>query len=108
MKNSEAKIRHCVFVNFKDDVTSADKQAIYDELAALKNIIPGMVADHYGPSVSPEGFERGFTDGFIMDFENVAARDAYLEHPDHKKAGGNLVAACKGGVDGILVFDLEI
>ncbi|MEJ8473245.1 Dabb family protein [Roseibium algae] len=101
-------IRHCVFLNFKDDVTEGDKQKHYNQFAALKDIIPGQIADHYGPSASPEGMEHGFTDGFIMDFTDAAARDAYLAHPEHQKAGAALVEACKDGVSGILVFDLEI
>lgn len=101
-------IRHCVFLNFKDDITDEHKQKLYAQLAALKDIIPGQIADHYGPSASPEGMEHGFTDGFIMDFKDAEARDAYLVHEEHKNAGAALVAACKDGASGILVFDLEI
>lgn len=101
-------IRHCVFLNFRDDITEDDKQKHYAQLAALKDIIPGQVADHYGPSASPESMERGFTDGFIMDFSDADARNAYLVHPEHKKAGAALAGACKDGANGILVFDLEI
>lgn len=101
-------IRHCVFLDFKDDITDSDKQKLYSQLAALKNIIPGQIADHYGPSASPEGMERGFTDGFIMDFSDAEARDAYLVHPEHQKAGAALADACKDGANSILVFDLAI
>lgn len=101
-------IRHCVFLDFQDSVTESDKQRLYGQLAALKDIIPGQIADHYGPSASPEGMERGFTDGFIMDFKDAEARDAYLVHPEHKKAGAALAGACKDGANGILVFDLNI
>ena len=43
-----------------------------------------------------------------MDFRDAAARDAYLVHPDHQKAGARLVGALAGGVDGLIVFDLAI
>jgi hypothetical protein len=33
---------------------------------------------------------------------------AYETHPDHKLAGGMLVAACTGGIKGIFVTDLEV
>ena len=35
------------------------------------------------------------------------ARDAYLMDPGHKKTGARLVAAAVGGVEGILVYDLD-
>ena len=35
-----------------------------------------------------------------------AALAAYQDHPDHKALGARLVANAKGGLDGILVFDL--
>jgi Stress responsive A/B Barrel Domain len=42
-----------------------------------------------------------------VEFESRAALDAYQAHPDHKRAGARLVEAAEGGLDGILVFDLE-
>ena len=101
-------IRHCVFVNFKGSVTATEREAIYDSLRALRHKIDGLVADHYGPNVSPEGLAQGFADGFIMDFRDAAARDAYLVHPDHQAAGARLVAALEGGIGGLVVFDMEI
>lgn len=101
-------IRHCVFVKFRADVPSEERQAIYDELRALVGPIDGLLAASFGPNVSPEGLSRGFADGFIMDFRDLAARDAYLPHPLHQAAAFRLVAAAEGGVDGILVFDLEV
>nr|WP_287285619.1 hypothetical protein [Mesorhizobium sp.] len=43
-----------------------------------------------------------------MDFRDAAARDAYLVHEAHSRAGARLVAALEGGTDGLMVFDLEI
>ena len=73
-------ILHCVFVRFKSALQHADKQAIYDAIAALKNVIPGILDLKYGPNVSPEGLNGGFLDGFVVTFENPEARDAYLVH----------------------------
>ena len=101
-------IRHCVWAKFRTDVPASEKQEIYDQLAALGAVIEGILKSDFGPNVSPEGLSRGYADGFVMDFENEAARDAYLVHPDHQTAGSRLVAACEGGRDGILVFDIEI
>jgi hypothetical protein len=72
-------IRHCVFGRFRGDVDGTE-----------------------------EPVARGFTHGFTIDFRDVAARDAYLVHDDHSRAGARLVAALEGGTDGLMVFDLEI
>ncbi len=101
-------IRHCVWVKFRPEITAEARQAIYDELAALGAVVDGIQKSDFGSNVSPEGMGRGYADGFIMDFSDAATRDAYLIHPAHQAAGGRLVAACEGGRDGILVFDIEI
>lgn len=101
-------IRHCVFVRFRADVPKTERAAIYQQLADLKSVVDGFVAISYGANVSPEGLHQGFTDGFTIDFVDEAARDAYLVHPDHKAAGGRLVAALEGGRDGLIVFDIVV
>ena len=101
-------IRHCVFVRFKGRVTPTEREAIYDELRALKQQVDGLLAAHFGSNVSPEGLAQGFNDGFVIDFRDEAARDAYLVHPDHQVAGGKLVSMLEGGVDGLVVFDLAL
>ena len=101
-------IRHCVFVKFRADVSAAARDAVYAELRALKGKVDGMLTASFGPNVSPEGLGQGFADGFVIDFRDAAARDAYLVHPDHKVAGGKLVALLEGGVAGLVVFDLAV
>jgi hypothetical protein len=101
-------IRHCVMVKFRTDVTGAERESIFDALRALRGKIDGLLDMSFGPNVSPEGLDRGFTHGFTMDFRDAAARDAYLIDPDHKVAGGRLGAALEGGRDGLIVVDLEI
>lgn len=100
-------IRHCVFVKFRADVDTAERRAIYDQLAALAGHL-SIDAMSFGPNVSPEGLGRGFADGFTMDFPDAAARDAYLADPTHQAAGARLVAALEGGVAGLLVFDIKV
>jgi hypothetical protein len=100
-------IRHCVWVKFRADVAAAERAAIFAGLAALKAHLPGFLAFHAGANVSPEGLHQGFADGFVVDFADAAARDAYLVDAAHKAAGARLVAALEGGRDGLLVFDIE-
>lgn len=100
-------ISHCVFLRFKASVSEADKQALYQAIADLKAVVPGMVEVTAGPNVSPEGLSGGFADGFIVTFDDRKARDAYLNHPNHIAVGERLIAATDGGLSGILVFDLQ-
>ena len=86
-------IRHCVFLRFRNDVPQAEKDGIWADLAALKPLIKGFLLHHIGANVSPEGLGKGFAEGFIIDFDGPAARDAYLVHPDHVKLGGRIVSS---------------
>ncbi|TGQ39595.1 MULTISPECIES: Dabb family protein [unclassified Mesorhizobium] len=101
-------IRHCVFARFRDNVADAERTAIHADLEALRSVIDGMGKVEFGANVSPEPFARGFTHGFTIGFRDAAARDAYLVHEAHQRAGARLVAALEGGTDGLMVFDLGI
>ena len=101
-------IRHCVFIRFRPEISRARRDELFAEIDALKHVLSGISAVHIGANVSPEnGMDKGFSDGFIVDFDNAEARDAYLVDPGHQKTGARLVAAAMGGVEGILVYDLE-
>lgn len=101
-------IRHCVFLRFRPAVDRAERAALYADLAALRAELPGMLSFWAGPNASPEGLGKGFDEGFVADFRDVPARDAYLDHPAHRAIGARIAAATEGGADGIFVFDLEI
>lgn len=102
-------IRHCVFLRFRDDVSQTDRQSIYRDLEVLCDKLPGALAIACGTNVSPEtGMDKGYSEGFILDFVDAAARDAYLVHPEHQIIGGRIVAAALDGVEGVFVFDLEV
>ncbi|HCL64672.1 MAG TPA: stress responsive protein [Rhizobium sp.] len=102
-------IRHCVFIRFKPETSPATKAGIYAEIAALKSRLPGFLAAHIGDNVSPEtGMDKGYAEGFIVDFDGPVARDAYLADPEHQKTGAKIVENAIGGLEGILVYDIEI
>ncbi|UVC17433.1 Dabb family protein [Mesorhizobium onobrychidis] len=101
-------VRHCVFVRFRSDVDATERAAIHADLEALRRVIDGMGKVEFSVNTSPEPFARGFTHGFTIDFRDAAARDAYLVHEAHSRAGARLVAALEGGTDGLIVFDLEM
>jgi hypothetical protein len=101
-------IRHCVFIRFQTTIADAERQSILSDIAALQRLVPGYLTFTAGANVSPEGLGKGYNAGFIIDFADVAARGAYLLHPAHEKAGGRIVAATEGGIDGVFVYDFEI
>ncbi|MBN9242962.1 MAG: Dabb family protein [Mesorhizobium sp.] len=102
------RIRHCVFGKVRPDVSAAELAAIHADLEALRGVIAGMGPVAFGANASSEPFARGFTHGFTVDFHDAAARDAYLAHPDHGRAGARLVAALEGRTEGLFVLDFEL
>ena len=101
-------ILHCVFLKFRPEITAEHKAALYADIAALRFAISGMINVSAGANMSPEGLDRGYADGFVVTFEDAAARDRYLVDPAHKEVGGRIVAATEGGVDGVFVYDLQV
>ena len=99
-------ISHCVFVRFKSAAASSEKQAIYEAISALKDVIPGIIDVKYGQNVSSEGLNGGFLDGFIVTLDSIEARDEYLTHPQHIEVGERLIGQTDGGAAGLLVFDM--
>lgn len=76
-------VRHVVVLRFNDHITADQVTTIAGRFRALKDKIPGITAFEYGENNSTEGANRGLTHVFLLTFEDAAARDAYLPHPDH-------------------------
>lgn len=101
-------IRHIVLVRFRAEVSEAQIAGIFSAIPRLAEKLPGVLAFASGRSESPEKIERGYLHGFTIDFASWADLQTYADDPDHKAFGGQLVAHAVGGIDGILVFDLDI
>lgn len=101
-------IRHIVLIRFQTTVTEARIAELFAELHQIEGKVPGTLAITSGRSESPEQIERGYMHGFVVDFADWTALQAYQDHPDHKRLGAGLVAAAEGGIEGILVFDLPV
>ncbi len=100
-------IRHIVLLKARPEVPEAELSALFADLRAIRDEVPGILAIHSGRSESPEKIERGYMHGFTVDFTDWDALAAYQSHPDHRRVGAALVAAAQGGLEGILVFDLS-
>jgi hypothetical protein len=101
-------IRHIVLIRFRADLTEADIAALFAELHQMEGRLPGLLAITSGRSESPEQMERGYMHGFVADFHDWAALQAYQDDAGHQRLGAKLVAAAIGGRDGILCFDLPV
>lgn len=100
-------IHHIVLVNFRTEITADQRQGYWDRLDLLAQKLDGLVSAVFGRNTNEEGLSRGYNDGFVMVFRDAASRDAYLEHPEHKAVAGAMVAVLEGGIDGVVVADLE-
>ena len=101
-------LKHCVFLNFKDDVLNGEKEAIMEGLVSLVGVVDGMIDMSFGPNLDFEKKTPDFDYGFIISFRDRKAHLSYEAHETHVEMGSRLVAACDGGVDGIVVFDLDV
>ncbi len=101
-------IRHIVLTRFKPETSQETISGIYSGLSALAEKLPGAGGFTGGRSESPEQIERGYMHGFIIDFDSWDALQNYAANDEHKALGGQLVANAVGGIDGILVLDLDV
>ena len=84
------EVKHIVIFKYKASATPEQINEVTTAFRALKDKIPGIVSFEHGINNSPEGLNKGFTHVYLLTFENVAARDAYLPHPEHKNFGALL------------------
>ena len=97
--------RHIVLVRVPAGTTPPEVEQAFAPLRALVGRVPGLLSFHGGSNTSPENASQGYNYGFVMDFADAAARDAYLPHPLHQEAAAGLRAIREPG--GVLVFDLD-
>ena len=97
-------VQHMVLVKFKPNVPAEKIAELFDQLRGLQELIPGITYLAGGPYSSPEGLNQGYSHGFLVSFESVAARDAYLPHPEHER----VKAAILPYVESVVAFDFEV
>lgn len=105
---SEKQVHHLVLFAFKDDITPAEVQTIFEKIGELKEIIPGIVSYIYGKNNSIEGLAKGYEYAFTTIFESIEARNAYVPHPEHVRVVNQyILPALKDGDNSALVIDYE-
>ena len=95
------KVRHVVLFKFKDGTTAEQQKSVEDAFRELPEKIHEIVGFEWGTNISPENLSQGFTHCFLLTFNDVKARDAYLPHPAHKAFGKVL----RPYLDKVLVID---
>jgi hypothetical protein len=80
-------VRHIVIFKYQPGTTPEQIRQVTDAFRDLRKKVPGITAFEDGVNNSPEGKNLGFTHVYMLTFEDAAARDAYLPHPDHAKFG---------------------
>lgn len=85
--SASAQVKHIVVFKYKATATAEQINEVTAAFKALKDKIPGITAFESGVNNSPEKLNKGFTHIYLLTFKDVAARDTYLPHPEHKKFG---------------------
>jgi Stress responsive A/B Barrel Domain len=80
-------VRHIVVFKYKKGAPEAQIAQVTRAFRDLRTSIPGITGFEDGINNSPEGKNLGFTHVYLLTFDSVASRDAYLPHPEHKKFG---------------------
>ncbi|MEP6918200.1 MAG: Dabb family protein [Acidobacteriota bacterium] len=87
MPSPPHQVRHVVAFKYKPNASIDQIQQVTDAFRSLPGKIPGVVAMEDGVNDSPEGKNHGFSHVYLLTFEDAAARDAYLPHPEHARFG---------------------
>jgi hypothetical protein len=102
-QQAQPVIRHVVVFKYKATATDAQIAEVTAGFRAMKAKIPGILSLEQGKNHSPEKLDQGFNHVYLVTFSSVAARDAFLPHPEHKKFGELL--ARLGVVESVFVVD---
>ena len=95
-------LKHIVVFEFKADAPSDAAERALEALRALPASIPEIVSLEAGANVVES--ERNYDLGLIVEFENRAALDTYIAHPDHVAA---VEKAVKPVLERLAVVDFE-
>lgn len=101
-------IRHCVMLRLSDKATAPALDKVMHGLADLVDRLDGCSGFCAGPNRDYEGKSPEIAYGFTFDANNAKALAAYAVHPDHVALGGQLVALCEGGSEGVIVYDIDV
>lgn len=97
-------VKHIVLLQYKSNITEEEINLVYQQLASLPTV------RHFtsGANCSIEQLNKGFTHGFIIEFDDIEGRNAYLNHPEHQRIALEvLLPLLENGFESALVLDFE-
>jgi hypothetical protein len=102
-------VAHIVLFRPKPDVTSTDRQAMFDAMQAAAAGIPSVRRFQIGTRVKHEPqYEQLMTEDFpyaaVIEFDDLDGLQSYLQHPKHQKLGQLFYQLLEAG----LVYDYEM
>jgi hypothetical protein len=100
-KRAERKLKHALFVKFKDTTSEEEVKAVESALAKLPSQIDTIKGFEWGKNNSPESHDEGFTHCFMFTFDSPDGLAEYAAAPDH----GAVVELLKPAVEKVRVFD---
>ena len=102
-------IRHVALFKFKEGLGEERIAELMNTFHTFVEKLPGLRSVSWGRNNSPEGLDKGFMHGFVMDIDDDDARAKYLNHPDHVAfATETFLPALENGRESVVVFDYEV
>jgi len=77
-------IREVVLLAFREGVPAGRLRAFETAFTKLRQQIDEIRDFEWGLNASRENLAAGFSHCFLVTFDNLAARDRYVDHPDYR------------------------
>ncbi|MDR3491317.1 MAG: Dabb family protein [Gammaproteobacteria bacterium] len=100
-------IRHTILFKLKAAVPKREIERVFTDILSLTGKLEGVTAITGGTCHFHEVGEHNFSHGFSIDFDNKAARDAFVNDPITWPVKEHLISIAEGGNAGIIGFDFR-
>jgi hypothetical protein len=100
---------HIVLFRPKSGIGESDRRAMFDALSAAATNIPSVRRFHVGSRIRhgrpyEHLMEESYPFAAVIEFDDLAGLQAYLDHPRHEKLGALFYQLLDAG----LVYDYEM
>lgn len=96
-------LRHVVLWAFRDEVSTAEREALLADLRGLVSAVPALRGVEVGPNISPAR-AQGHTHLMVQTFDDRAGLAEYAAHPAHLPVAARLREAAAQ----LCAVDLEV
>ena len=93
-------ITHVVLLQPKSEVTEEQLQTALAHVEELQQTIPGIISVQAHRNLNANNEKnKGYTYGFVVQFADIEALNAYAPHPAHKVVGAELRSVSQSIID---------